>query len=250
MTPLLGSQLFPLESDGSSVAYLDEELTLPQILQLNYKVTLLAVRLGLLAQELRQDFQAGDEGDRTERHFYAKLRQSRVFDLQESLRALCCALLRIGQGVDSLPLLPKRWFYRASCLCWACLIYSHTSMWPGQRLETGAEFDVEIAIAASEILSTAQKIVTAGRFELRFIVFPVFVAGYASTDGNRKMIAVELLRTLERESVGASITLTRRTLETVYHRQNTRFLLNGQDRDVEWMEVLVEQRVEVIMFGL
>jgi hypothetical protein len=252
MIPPPGFHLYPLGPDGSSIVYADEITTLPAILQLNYEVTLLAVRLGLLAQELRHDAMMNTSDDSHQRHFDTKLRLSRVFELQESLRGLWIAesVILIGQQVNSLPFRSKQLFEHASSLYRACMIYSHTSMWPLQKQDTGPEFDAEIAHSASDILMTAEKIVNEGRLELRFIIFPLFMAGFASTDGSQKMMALDLVGRMEKSSIGSNTTATRRALGIVYERQTMRFMNSGQDRDVDWLETMIEQGLGVVSFGL
>lgn len=253
MIPPPGFHLYPLGPDGSSIVYAEEINTLPTILQLNYEVTLLAVRLALLGQELRQEATMVDgEINLHQRHFDIKLRQSRVYDIQESLRGLWIVepVILISQQADALPPRSMHLFENASSLYRACLIYSHTSMWPSQRLDTGPGFDDEIAVSASEILTIAQKIVNTGRLESRFIVFPLFLAGFATSDGSQKMLAMDLIQQLEEKSIGGNTTATRKALSILYERQTHRFLMSGQDRDVDYLEVMLEQGLQVVNFGL
>ena len=245
--------LYPLGVDGSSLVYAEESETLPTILQLNYEVTVLAIRLGLLAQELRQEVSYNtDEVGSHERHIDAKLRHSRVLELQESLRRLWVApsIIILGQQLESLPRRSRQLFEHAWTLFQACIIYSHTSMWCSQRLDTGPEFDSEIALCVAEILHTAEKIIKAGGLELRFIIFPLFMAGFASTDGGQKMMALNLITSMERESIGSNTTATRHALQIVYESQMQRFMHIGHSLDIHWTDVMVEQGLEVVNFGL
>ena len=67
--------LYPLGMDGSSVVYANELDTLPIILQLDFEVTVLGVRLALLAQEFRQDTTFGKNGSQ-QRDRETRLRQT------------------------------------------------------------------------------------------------------------------------------------------------------------------------------
>jgi hypothetical protein len=116
--------------------------------------------------------------------------------------------------------------------------------------DTRPESDAEIAQAVSEILHTAGNIVNAGRLELRFIIFPLFMAGFASTDGNQKTVAMDLITTMEKQRVGNNTTATRHALQIVYERQMQNFMRTGHSLDVDWMEVMVEQGFSVLNFGL
>ena len=254
MIPPPGFHLYPLGPDGSSIVYANEINTLPTILQLNYEVTLIAARLGLLAQELRQEamVNTGKEVGSRQRHYDTRIRLSRVFELQESLRALWLveSVVLIGQQVESLPIRSKQLFEHVSSLYRACIIYSHTSMWPLQRLETGPEFDLEIAHAASEILVTAERIVNEGRFESRFIIFPLFMAGFANTDGSQKMMALDLMERMEDMSIGSNTRAVRRALGVIFETQNMLFRNTGTDITVSWMDCMIQQGLGVVNFGL
>ena len=239
--------LHPLGLDGSSVVYREERETLPTILQLDYEVTILAVRLALLAQEFRQERE-----DIQQKALSIKLRQSRIFKLQEALRQLWIApaVLMVSQRVDAFPVRSKQLWEHATTWYRACIIYSHTSMWPGQRLDTSADFDTEIAIASSQILQTAQKAFSNGQLHCRFLAFPIFMAGYASVDGTQKMKALHLIGMMEQESVGRNTMAAKRGLSLVYDEQTEQFMNTGHSLGVDWMDVLREQGVMVVNFGL
>jgi hypothetical protein len=258
MIPPPSFHLYPLGMDGSSIVYAEEVQTLPTVLQLNYEVTLLAVRLGLLAQEFRQDVRVVQDATGTfpqQKHYDVKLRQTRVFEVQDALRHLWASptiatlCSQVCQS-DHTPPRTRQLFESAYTLYLACLIYSHTSMWPSQRHDTGPEWDDEIAQAASQIISTAERIVEAGRLELRFIVFPLFIAGYASTDGSQKMMALDLIQRSEESSIGANTIVTRRALQIVYEKQTSRFMTTGHSLDICWKDIMIEQGLQVVNFGL
>lgn len=258
MIPPPSFHLYPLGVDGSSIVYAEELHTLPTVLQLNYEVTLLAVRLGLLSHEFRKDVivdRVVDGVTQEQRRYDTKLRQSRVYELQDAFRhlwasaAIASLFSTLSQG-EGAPQRSKQIFESAYTLYLACIVYSHTSMWPTQRLDTGPGFDDEIASAALQIIQTAERIVSADRLELRFIVFPLFIAGYASTDGNQKMMALDLIQRTEESSIGGNTLVTRRALQIVYERQTGRFMSTGHSLDVCWKDIMVEQGLQVVNFGL
>jgi hypothetical protein len=253
MIPPPSFHLYPLGGDGSSVMYVEETDTLPIVLQLNYEVTVLAVRLGLLAKELKQEPAQGRAGYSLHaQHVDIRMRQSRILELQESLRQLWVApnIMLLGQRLDLLPRRSQQLFQHASSLYRACIIFSHTSMWPSQRMDTGPEFDAEIGQCVSDILHTAEGVVTSGRLELRFMIFPLFMAGFASTDGTQKRMALDMISTMEQKSIGSNTTATRHALQIVYERQTQRFMHTGHSLDVNWSDIMVEQGLQVVNFGL
>jgi hypothetical protein len=256
MMPPPSFHLYPLGIDGSSIVYVEETESLPAILQLNYEVTVLAVRLGLLAQELRRDASSltfdSQEIASHQRHVSTKLRQRRVFEIQEAFRNLWVSptILMLGQQPELLPPRSRQSFQHASALYRACLIYSHTSMWPSQRLDTGPDYDSEIAQCVTEVLRIGDSIVSNEQHHHRFVIFPLFMAGVASTDGTEKMLALELISSLEKESIGSNTTATRHALQIIYEQQTQRFMHTGQSLDVNWSDTMLEQGLQVVNFGL
>lgn len=256
MIPPPSFHLYPLGIDGSSIIYAEETDSLPMILQLNYEVTVLAVRLGLLAHELRREasaltFDIQEIGSH-QRHISTKLRKRRVFELQEAFRHLWMtpSILMLRQQPDMLPPRSRQSFEHATALYRACLIYSHTSMWLSQRLDTGPEYDCEIAQCITEVLRIGDRVVSNEQYHLRFIIFPLFMAGVASTDGNEKMLALELISNMENESIGSNTTATRQALQIIYEQQNLRFMHTGQSLDVNWSDIMLEEGLQVVNFGL
>jgi hypothetical protein len=257
MIPPPSFHLYPLGMDGSSIVYAEEVETLPTVLQLNYEVSLLAVQFGLLAQEFRNDViisRVVDDMTLQQHRYDVKFCRNRVYELQDALRhlwaspAIATLFAKLLQSED-VPRRSKQLFESAYMLYLACLIYSHTSMWPTQRYDIGPDFDDEIACAASQIINIAERIINAKRFELRFIVFPLFIAGYASSDGNQKMVALDLIQRTEESSIGGNTFVTRRALQIVYERQTSQFMSIGHSLGVCWKNIMVEQGLQVVHLG-
>ena len=240
MIPHPSYHLYPLGMDGSSIVYGNELDALPVILQLDFEVTILAVRLALLSKEFREPGGGSPH------------RQVQVYELQESLRELWAtpSVVLIAQNTDHLPVRPKRLFEHAQTLYRACIIYSHTSMWSTQRLETPPEYDTEISVAANQILAATSRLLDQGLADARFLIFPTFMAGFACHDGGQKILALELLERMAQNSIGRNTAATRRALERVYHRQNERFMSTGQSLDVDWLNVIREENIMIVNFGL
>ena len=243
--------MYPLGIDGSSVIYERELETLPTILQLDYEVTVLAVWLALLSQEFRKDNVFGTGGSKL-RDRDTRLRQSRIYELQESLRQLWATprVIMACQHSEILPYRSKRLFEHACTLYRACIIYSHTSMWPTQRLDTSPDYDTEILVASNQILNMASHILADERLDCRFLIFPCFMAGYASQIGDPKLNALELIGRMNRVSIGGNTAATKTVLSKVYEKQNERFMTTGQSLDVDWMDVIGEQNMLIVNFGL
>jgi hypothetical protein len=124
-------------------------------------------------------------------------------------------------------------------------------MWPSQRIETGGGPIVEIERSTSSILKVAEEIVNANRFNLRFIVFPIFMAGIASSSGSQKMLALDLLSSIgNHEGVGRNVITTRHVLQIVYQQQTEGLIKQGHSLDVDWVEIMIEQGLQMVNFGL
>ncbi|KAK5076266.1 hypothetical protein LTS08_006894 [Lithohypha guttulata] len=241
--------LYPLGDDGSSVVYSEETQALPIVLQLDYQVTLHAIQLGLLANEFRNDASL-ETADVRQKAMAIKVRQSRISEIQEGLRQLWTVPAVQSLAQMQFPLRAQRLFHHAWTMYRACMIYSHTSMWPCQRTDTSPDFDPEITAAAQQILQVSQAIVSTQAKSSRFLVFPLFMAGWASTSGNQKLLVQDLIQKLEEESLGCNTRTTRRALQAVYERQNQHFMRTGQSLDVCWLDVMREQGLTVVNFGL
>lgn len=241
--------LFPLGADGSSVVYPEERDTLPTVLQLDYEVTLHAIRLGLLASEFRND-RAFETYDARQREATAKVRQNRILDIQEGLQHLWTVPAVQELAHARLSARAQRLFHHAWTLFRACIIYSHTSMWPEQRMYTSPDYASEIAAASQQILQVSRVIVKNNSSNCRFLVFPIFMAGFASDIGSEKMLALDLIHQMESESIGQNTQVARKALEAVYERQNERFMHTGNSLGVDWLQLMMELGLTVVNFGL
>ncbi|KLJ07578.1 hypothetical protein EMPG_16936 [Blastomyces silverae] len=262
MIPSPRFHLYPLGPDGTSIIYPEERGILPTILQFNHDIFVLAARLGLLASEFRtQSTYANGTAMNTTNSdsshgFPPQMladREKRLFGIQQAFRHLWVTsnLSVLEQQMDLLPSRSKEMLQHSTTLFHASLIYSYTSMWPGQCIETGGGPALEISQRTTAILQVVSSIVHAGRFDLRFIVFPLFMAGVASSSSSQKMLALDLLSSIEgNESVGRNVTTTRHVLQIVYQRQTEGYMRKGHALDVDWVEIMIEQGLQMVNFGL
>lgn len=248
LVPPPSYHLYPLGDDGSSVVYPEERDSLPMALQLDYEVTLHAIRLGLLANDFMNDTSYAT-ADQRQMSMILRIRQSRVSEIQEGLRQIWTAPQVQKLGRTHLPPRSQRVFHHAWTLYRACIIYSHTSMWVNQRLDTSPDYDNEVATAAQQIIQVAQSIV-ANSDNSRFLIFPLFMAGFASDDGGHKALALELIQQLEQKSIGHNAQATRACLQLIYEQQRERFKYTGHSLDVDWVQVMRERRISLVNFGL
>jgi hypothetical protein len=122
-------------------------------------------------------------------------------------------------------------------------------MWHSQRMDIGAEFDDEVARSSSAILQIGENMIQKAGLQLRFMVFALFLAGVASS-GSDKRRALDLIIAIEKEAVGRNTIITRNLLQIVYDRQTEQFMNEGHSHGVDWIDVMIEQGLQVVNFGM
>ena len=123
-------------------------------------------------------------------------------------------------------------------------------MWATQQVDSPSSHGNEVTQCSSEILALANDIIQRRRFDYRFIVFPVFIAGFAATSNADKMLALEVITKMEQESIGNNTRATRKLLQAVYEKQNANMARLGHARDVDWIELMHDRSLDVVSFGL
>lgn len=123
-------------------------------------------------------------------------------------------------------------------------------MWPAQRLESEFSTDGEIDHHASEILRIAEQAAHSRRADRRFLIFPLFLAGATASASGLKMMAMELMSSMEdEEEMGRNAATTRAILQVVYERQLERLMRVGHTMDVDWVELMAQERLHMVNFG-
>ncbi|KAI9674507.1 MAG: hypothetical protein M1817_001845 [Caeruleum heppii] len=247
LLPTVQEQLPPLPEGG--ICHSNERNMLPSVLCFNHHIVRLAAQLGQLARELHHEAEHG---------LVPNNRQNRVLLLRNGLqRALTewpeCIPRDWHRGTMSTPALPPRvriTFEHAFALHRACIIYAHTSMWPYQRGEADAMAEEEISQCSSAILNLCRNIVEHKRFQHRFVMYPVFMAGFASPSAEDKMAALDLMSVLERDSLGRNAASMRQLLQAIYCEQNEAMMSGGHPSQVDWVEVVKKHDWQVVYFGL
>lgn len=100
---------------------------------------------------------------------------------------------------------------------------SSSNSWPPRKNSPTPSMNThhEITTSSSEIISLTRDIITSGHHELRFAVFPIFMAGFVLPRHERGQ-ALELIKGMEMESIGRNTRATRELLEAVYCMQDER----------------------------
>lgn len=124
-------------------------------------------------------------------------------------------------------------------------------MWPGQRLEAEFPPEGEIDHHAAEILHIAERTTHTRRADRHFLVFPLFLAGVTVSASGLKMMAMELMLSMEDEEdgMGRNAATTRAILQTVYERQLERLMRVGHSLDVDWADLMAQEGLQMVNFG-
>lgn len=133
------------------------------------------------------------------------------------------------------------------------MLYLQTSMYPGQRLLTALEVQqsqLGIEQHVSSILTMASRLIQIERFELRSIVFPLFIAGFATNKPDVKARAAELIRFMEPHGISQNTKRTRQLLVAVSEEQRRRAQAGRRAEEVDWMAVARERGLMVVNCGL
>ena len=105
----------------------------------------------------------------------------------------------------------------------------------------------EVSQCASEIIATAAGTVHRQQYEHDFVLFPLFMAGFATASAVEKNQAHDLMRAMEQGSIGINKRATRKLLEAVHERQNERQATVGHSMDVDWIQVMREIRLQIVL---
>ena len=118
-------------------------------------------------------------------------------------------------------------------------------MYPGQ-LFACAPVSPEIRSSINEILLLAREIVNHRHLERKFMVFPLFMAGFAAETASDRSEALELLTALEQETMGRVANASRELLQLVFDKQNERLLMGNSRWKVDWVQVAVESGMQIV----
>ncbi|KAL8644021.1 MAG: hypothetical protein Q9226_007980 [Calogaya cf. arnoldii] len=274
----------------------EEARAMPAVLDFNRKIEILTCRLGLLRRDLQRE--ADESGRRGIKLLSSDIseRQRRVTEMQHVLRRTWTEQMppyvAVGLRNKTLSTRARGIFDNSYVLYRACIIYSHTSMYPSQRTHNTSPYPTptssqpsltsshfsplspqtssnnnswplrhsptpstntnhEITTSSSEILTLTRNIIASGHHELRFAVFPLFMAGIVLPRHERGQ-ALKSMEAMEMESIGRNTRATRKLLEAVYCVQDEQSwgqeqqFGDGGGGDVDWIRMLGERGLQLI----
>jgi len=123
-------------------------------------------------------------------------------------------------------------------------------MFPGQQLQNTLDIQNEVAHRCSTILSLANSVVEAQNFDQHHVVFPIFVAGFATPDPDAKVHALKLMRAMEGTGISRNATRSRELLTAVCEEQRIRVMTGTRPEEVDWIVLAKARGMGVVNFGL
>ncbi|CAF9924658.1 MAG: hypothetical protein HETSPECPRED_005644 [Heterodermia speciosa] len=254
MTMLANNRMSSLsmECQASNLSFSDSSSDHPGpcVLEFHRRILVLAARMGLLARELRQKVAQG-YGRQTQATLAdITQRRQRVEQLRDRLRRTwkshAANFDAMGYSNKTVPIHSRGILEHTYALYHACIIYSHTSMWPHQRLDSGPQNMQELSQSVTRILQLGLEITSHGFIERKFMVFPLFMAGIATINPSDHQQVIRLLIAFENKSIGKVMVATRQILEIVYEKQREVMMLGGNPLMVDWIDTVAERGLQMI----
>jgi hypothetical protein len=130
------------------------------------------------------------------------------------------------------------------------LLFSYTSLWPGQSFGLGAAPQEEIRHHAAAVFSVAESVMAQSKGnDWCSVTFPVFLAGSATPSSDLKVIALNMLSRLEAQEIGRNATSIRYLFQVVYERQMQQSHGVGHPGSADWIEILAEHGLSLVTYG-
>jgi hypothetical protein len=257
----------PYTSSDPGMAFVASEAhVLPTIIRLNEGVVLNMVKLAQLAQQCRAEAAVNRPSPGANARWQASVAQ-----MQNELIGFWAHAYPQFLGSESpqaganLPLRAQAVFEHAFLLHQTSIIYSRTSMFPHQRMIPFAnqvEVNADTERRCMSILSLASTYISQPvlqghgmprQFEQRHIVFPVFMAGIATSRADAKMQAIDIITALEKPSnggIGQNTFVTKKLLIAVCEEQSLAVSDGGRVEEVDWLTVSRDRGLSVVNCGL
>ena len=142
---------------------------------------------------------------------------------------------------------------QALVLYQAAVIYSRTSMFPGQSRipianQQAVRADTERRI--NLIFTVAGQHIQAGQQDNRSTIFAVFIAGIATSFPDAKVHAIDLIKAFEGTGIGQNTYRTRQLLVAVCEEQRRHLVVGGNMEGVDWLVFARERGLTVVNCGL
>ncbi|KAK3715258.1 hypothetical protein LTR37_007225 [Vermiconidia calcicola] len=255
MLPPIEQQMPFCVTSPSGPYFANEIPGIADILALNQGVLIHLANIAHVAQEIRQE--AADQ-DAVSPGVTARW-QATVSRLQADLSSFwgqrCPDYLALDPiaSAQNLPYRVRYVFEHAYLMYQTATIYSRTSMLKCQRRFPIANQQEVFADTERRTLSIMRLVSTylaSRHFDRRHVVFPLFMAGFATTQPDVKIQALDVIKAFESTGIGQNTYVTRRLLTAVCEEQRRFAEAGGKMEDVDWFEVARDRSLTVINCGL
>ena len=126
-------------------------------------------------------------------------------------------------------------------------------MFPGQRripVASQQEVFADTERRVMTIISVAATNVEARHLDRRYVIFPLFMAGFATTQPDIKIQAIDIIKAYEGTGIGQNTYTTRRLLAAVYEEQRKAADAGHRIEDVDWLAVARRRSLTMVNCGL
>lgn len=104
--------------------------------------------------------------------------------------------------------------------------------------------------SVTKILQAVEHIVVPkAEVDPQFVVFPLFIAGYAASEPEKKDLALNMIKAVEQHSFGGCTQSVRGLLEVVYEKQRAAVLMN-ESTFVDWVHEMEVRGYPPIIYGI
>jgi len=259
MLPLPERCLLPDREGQPQVIYPEERAYFPGIISINQEIVLIALQAGRLGRALRAEANQRHFGGASHIHDdnYHMERYNRIQSLHQGLRDL--RIKWISQfphywtwlrAPENLPPRVFEWVEHSYLLFRVCILYTHSSMYSGQLNDPEPDTEAQINACCAEILHAVSIILSKERFDVRFIVLPLFMAGFCTRYPVEKDTALRFMIEVEKHGYGGSTDSARRLLQNIYEKQHIAVMQTGNANSVDWIDEMEQIGNRLIIYGL
>ncbi|KAH9218950.1 fungal-specific transcription factor domain-containing protein [Leptodontidium sp. 2 PMI_412] len=257
MLPSPERRLLPTRADQPPLIYPEEQAYFPIVININQEIILIALQVGRLGKALRaetshQYFGSAilDNPRIVDRHNRIQSLQKLILDSRMKWRSQFPDYWTWLRTPETLPPRVFEWVEHSYLLFRVCILYTHTSMYSGQLNDPEPDTEAQINACCAEILHAASIILSKERFDMRFIVFPLFMAGFCTRNAAEKETALRLMVEVEKHGYGGSTDNVRKLLQTIYEKQHFAVMQTGNSNSVDWIDEMERSGQRLIIYGL
>ncbi|KAH7309385.1 fungal-specific transcription factor domain-containing protein [Rhexocercosporidium sp. MPI-PUGE-AT-0058] len=255
----LPERCLPLERAGEPhMIYSEEQTYFPGVISINQEIVLIALQVGRLGRSLRAEANQRRFGGSAHIHDKA-YNIERYHRIQNLHRVLHDSRMKwtsqfpdywTWRTPENLPPRVFEWVEHSYLLFRVCILYTHTSMYSGHLHDLEPDTKAQIEVCCTEILHAVSIILSKERFDPRYIVFPLFLAGFCTWNLTKKDTALSFMTEVEKNEYGGVTNNVQRLLQTIYKKQSVAVAQTGNANSVDWVDEMERSGQRLIIYGL